>query len=406
MPNQQNERGWGPSHQLPRFREWPWWKWVLYGALFIALIGGISRPITVLVRLACAGVLVWRLVRRARRRRGTGTAVGVVSPTPASGVYLGINSKGSQKRSRSERAVLVIGPPRSGKTSSVIVPTLRTHDGPVISTSTKPDVLHAAVAERSAAGRVWQFDPTGRAAEVPGVETLRWSPLLSAGEWDGALLISRAMVDAAGVGTGTTDGSHWAKRSQALLASILHAAAVGGESMRTVVSWVATHDQDTALSRLREHAGSPLALDVLTGIANTEARERSAIFSTSADALDAYTSQTALNAAESPNFYAGRFVRSNDTVYIHAPAEAQRLAAPLVCGLLAEVRRATYQAHAARILDRQVLFALDEGCEHRTRRRAATDRLRRRKPRTPPTRSTPGPQSSPFQGGAPSPTGS
>ena len=48
-------------------------------------------------------------------------------------------------------------------------------------------------------------------------------------------------------------------------------------------------------------------------------------------------------------------------MYIHAPAEAQAAAAPIVCGLLAEIRRATYQAHATRELGwGRVLFALDE----------------------------------------------
>jgi type IV secretory pathway TraG/TraD family ATPase VirD4 len=47
-------------------------------------------------------------------------------------------------------------------------------------------------------------------------------------------------------------------------------------------------------------------------------------------------------------------------IYIHAPAEHQALAAPLVCGLLAEIRRATYAAHARGELPRTVLFALDE----------------------------------------------
>jgi type IV secretion system protein VirD4 len=100
--------------------------------------------------------------------------------------------------------------------------------------------------------------------------------------------------------------------------------------------------------------------NVLTGVANTEARERSSIFSAAADALDAYTSQAALDAAEAQNFDASAFVTSHDTVYIHAPAESQRLAAPLVCGLLAEIRRATYRAHAAGKLTGRVLFALDE----------------------------------------------
>jgi type IV secretory pathway TraG/TraD family ATPase VirD4 len=216
------------------------------------------------------------------------------------------------------------------------------------------------VAARSGRGAVWQFDPTGHAEEVSGVQTLRWSPLSCSQDWEGALLMARSMVDGASVGTGTSEATHWAKRAQALLAGVLHAAAISGEPMSTVVGWVASHDIDAPLNRLREHTGTPLALDVLRGVANTEARERSSIFSTAADALDAYTSQAALDAAEGQNFDADRFVSSGDSVYIHAPAESQRMAAPLVCGLLAEIRRATYRAHAAGRLSGRVLFALDE----------------------------------------------
>lgn len=93
---------------------------------------------------------------------------------------------------------------------------------------------------------------------------------------------------------------------------------------------------------------------------NTEARERSSIFSATADAIDAYASHAALDAASDPNFDAERFVRSRETIYMHAPAERQHLAAPLVCGLLAEVRRATYTAHRTGELAGRVLFALDE----------------------------------------------
>lgn len=49
-----------------------------------------------------------------------------------------------------------------------------------------------------------------------------------------------------------------------------------------------------------------------------------------------------------------------DTIYIHAPAEHQALAAPLVCGLLSEIRAATYNAHRDGKLSRRALFALDE----------------------------------------------
>jgi type IV secretory pathway TraG/TraD family ATPase VirD4 len=107
-------------------------------------------------------------------------------------------------------------------------------------------------------------------------------------------------------------------------------------------------------------AGSPLAVGLLVGLGNTEARERSSIFSAAADAIDAYASRAALDAASDPNFDAGSFVRSRDTIYIHAPAERQHLAAPLVCGLLSEIRRATYDADRTGELPGRVLFALDE----------------------------------------------
>jgi type IV secretory pathway TraG/TraD family ATPase VirD4 len=234
------------------------------------------------------------------------------------------------------------------------------HDGPAVSTSTKPDVLEATSAARSGSGRVWQFDPTGTAPDQPGVTRLRWSPLICSIDWDGALLMARAMVTGAQVGAGTTDGTHWSRRAQALLAPLLHAATLSNGDMGTVLGWVAGHELDEPGVIIDREGGSPLAVTALLALAHTEGRERASIFSAAADALDGYSSQAALDAASSPNFYANRFVISTDTVYIHAPSERQHLAAPPVCGLLAEIRRATYQAHRETRPARPVLFALDE----------------------------------------------
>jgi type IV secretory pathway TraG/TraD family ATPase VirD4 len=58
------------------------------------------------------------------------------------GAYLGLTSLGQLRFARAQRAVLLLGPPRSGKTSGVIVPALLSHPGPPVS-STKPDVWRA-----------------------------------------------------------------------------------------------------------------------------------------------------------------------------------------------------------------------------------------------------------------------
>ena len=130
--------------------------------------------------------------------------------------------------------------------------------------------------------------------------------------------------------------------------------------METVVDWVMRHELDEPGMLLEDQRSSRLAFGSLLGLLNTEDRERSSIFSAAADALQAYTSESALATASDPNFDPAAFIAGGDTVYIYAPAEEQAAVAPIVCGLLAEIRRATYRAHAAGQLPGRVLFALDE----------------------------------------------
>jgi type IV secretory pathway TraG/TraD family ATPase VirD4 len=141
---------------------------------------------------------------------------------------------------------------------------------------------------------------------------------------------------------------------------MLHAASIHGKDMSTVVDWVMSHHLDTPGMLLEDPSCSQLAFSSLVGVFNTEDRERSSIFSAASDALQAYSSEHALTAARDPNFDPAAFVCSGDTIYIHAPADAQAAATPIVCGLLAEVRRVTYQAHAEGQLTGRVLFTLDE----------------------------------------------
>lgn len=258
-----------------------------------------------------------------------------------------------------QHAVLVLGPPRSGKTSGIIIPALVAHDGPAISTSTKPDVFGSTGAGRQDLGTLWWFDPAGESEAPAGTEALRWSPVTAAQSWDGALLMARAMIGASPAASATNDSSHWSERAGALLAPLLHAAALGGQAITDVHRWVLRQDINTAGLLLEAHAGE-VANDVLVGIAQTHEKERSSIFSTAANALSAYSADGARLVASAPNFDAAAFVRSGDTLYIVAPAHHQRLTAPLVVGLLEEIRHATYRrAHQAPGAP-PVFFALDE----------------------------------------------
>jgi type IV secretory pathway TraG/TraD family ATPase VirD4 len=278
-------------------------------------------------------------------------------------IYLGAGARGWALAGAGS-GVLVLGPPRSGKTTAIVVPAVLAANGAVVSTSTKLDVLYATTPARRRLGTCWLFDPSGQ-VEVPGGLTpLRWSPVQGSLRWDGDLVMARAMMGAARPAAGVTDGSHWAERAETLLAPLLHAAALGGHAMEFVFRVVHRGEIDPARTLLAANQ-SDLALDVLERIATTEARERSSIFSTAAGTLAAYRSPAALAQAASPNFDPALFPTSVDTVYVCAPGREQALVAPIVVGLIEEIRSATYAWAAGRFaeggtVDPPVVLALDE----------------------------------------------
>ncbi len=267
---------------------------------------------------------------------------------------------------------MILGPPRSGKTSSLIIPNVLAANGPVVSTSTKPDVLDATVAARSALGRCHLFDPSGSVRRTGELVPLRWSPLQSCGTWPGALSMGRSLVEVGSAvnrhGGHSGGGSHWTERAQALLAPLLHAAALDGTDMRTLLTWV---DRHQALPAQQILAGAPgrttgLARNLLDGIAATDARELSGIWSTASGSLTGFRSDQALEATADPTFDASGFVESADTIYIAASAHHQAAVAPMVVGLLEDVRRAAYARHASAVeqptpaVRPPLLLALDE----------------------------------------------
>jgi len=93
-----------------------------------------------------------------------------------------------------EQALLVLGPPRSGKTSALAVPNVLCAPGATVATSTKPDVLAATLDRRARSGRCWLFDPSGSVRPPAGVERIRRSPVAAARTWDESLLIARSMA--------------------------------------------------------------------------------------------------------------------------------------------------------------------------------------------------------------------
>ena len=267
------------------------------------------------------------------------------------GVYLGAGSVGPAWAG-TEQAVLVLGPPRSGKTSSIVVPTVLGAPGAVVSTSTKPDVLRATASARS------RWD---RACSTTRVAPSRHLPVCSActgRRWRAVDVGRRTARGPEPRGRGPTrhrgrdgtapgGGDHWTERAEALLAPTLHAAALDGADLATVLSWVDRRNAATAARGSWTATAATRPGDLLAGIAATDPREQSGIWSTASGVLAAYRSEAALATTVAPDFDADAFCDSSATLYICATGRHQAVAAPLVVGLLTDIRTAAYARSAS-----------------------------------------------------------
>lgn len=255
-----------------------------------------------------------------------------------------------------EQALLAIGPPRSGKTTSLVVPNVLIAPGAVVATSTKTDLCNWSAAPRASRGQVWLFDPSGT-TPTSWATRLCWSPLHGCEYWQVAADRAHSLCWAAQSGAGLVRGDHWKERAEALIGPLLHAAALGHQSMGKLMAWVLRRDVDEAVEVARRAGGHDLAAYTLEGVLATDERERSGIFSTAAGVLAAYRNPVALEQANAHNFDPEAFVRSSGTVYACAPATEQSQLAPIVVSFLEALRRAAYARGRGWP---PVLFALDE----------------------------------------------
>jgi type IV secretory pathway TraG/TraD family ATPase VirD4 len=261
------------------------------------------------------------------------------------GIYVGCSLKGGGVPlfARPQEGVLLLGPPRSGKTAAVVVPNVLAACGPVIAASTKADLLAPTWSTRCQVGPVFLYDPSGSVPCPPGVERVGWSPLGLASTWDGAVLVAESMVRAARPGTDRGEAAHWSERAAALLAAVLHAGALEGRPFHELLAAVNRHDAEEARAALAR-GGAERALDLLEGIIVTEGREQSGIWSTASGVLAGYRTDAALDSTRGRLLDAAELLGSRGTLYVCAGSDHQRQAAPLVAGLLREVRVAAYQS--------------------------------------------------------------
>jgi len=294
----------------------------------------------------------------------TATRLGITAAAP--GVQIGVPVTGGVMTYGSwEDLHCDIWGPRTGKTTSRVIPAILDAPGAVITTSNKRDVVDATRGVRAGKGStVWVFDPQKVALEEP---SWWWNPL----SWvsDEVKAADLAQHFAAGDdGIDAKKDAFFDPEGQDLLASLLLAAAVADRPITQVYTWVADPSDDESVHLLRA-AGYTLIADGLSGQYNAPDKQRGGVFGTAKkmvrslkiSALHPWITPHGAQDGR-PQFDPREFVDSGATLY-SLSREGNGSAGPIVTALTVAVIEAAEEKatrSAGGRLPVPMLAALDE----------------------------------------------
>jgi len=277
------------------------------------------------------------------------------------GIPLG-KARGRTLRAPRDTPVVVVAPPGSGKTRGLVLPAVVSWKGVVVVTSTKPDILvdttfgTGALGWRQTVGRCWVFDPAGRS----GLPCLRWSPLNRATTWPGALATARAMASAAGRGQGE-DGTaqFFSARATDALAPLLHAAAVAGLTMGTVLGWARAGDADEPRALLEEFGATQDAISAIDSLKVGSESSLSDTLATATTLLSPWQDYEVVERTMGGVWTTADLLAGDNSLFVLGGDDRLR---PMIAALLDEVMTelAAAAVKAGGRLPRPVLVALDE----------------------------------------------
>jgi type IV secretion system protein VirD4 len=276
---------------------------------------------------------------------------------PVSGrPYLGVIGRVPARTLAAELEVqpMVVAPPRAGKSSGYVVPWLLDHHGPALVLSTKRDIYDATAPYRRGLGRVWVYDPFGDRASAG------FTPLVPARSWPGAIRAGEALASAAHPDSSNAANEFWDKEAASMLAPLLHAAAIAGESMSELVRWLDARDFTDAISCLKG-AGASAAADQLEGVSRRDERNRETTVMSALNLLRAYrypqVAACALGDLTPERFLDGKA----NTIYVVAAGHDQDALRPVILALVAAMYEAAIvNARRDGVLDPRLFILMDE----------------------------------------------
>src|SRR5438445_5901005 len=198
------------------------------------------------------------------------------------GIVLGWHA-GRLLQSPAEDNVLLLGVQRSGKTSTVVVPTLLGWDGAAVATSTKQELVELTAHVRVSIGPVAVFAPLDRDhawIRELGLDPATWNPLDAVDSCGTAAELADHFTAPGKRG----DSSHWYLAASSLLTGLAVCERERGGDMRTLLTRL-NRTLPSEYIGLAKVVEDPNASDLLVAFALTPDREAGSIASTARSAL-------------------------------------------------------------------------------------------------------------------------
>ena len=264
------------------------------------------------------------------------------------GLVVGVTVATAQKLySTWEDMVMMIAGPRTGKSTSLVVPAVLDAPGGVLVTSNKRDVVDATRDVRAQRGPVWVFDPQGIALEQP---TWWWNPLSYVTDEVRAAKLAEHFASGSREPGAKTD-AYFDPAGQDLLAGLLLAAALDARPLTDVYTWLTRPTEEEPVDILRRH-GYTLTADQVRGVVTAPEKQRGGIYGTAQQMASCLTNRQVAawvnpqgSADLRPHFDPAAFVRDGGTLY-SLSKEGRGTAGPLVTALTVAVVEAAEELAA------------------------------------------------------------
>jgi len=335
--------------------------WLVGGLLaigWLALLAGLARSAEVRMSRPAPDRRWWQL--RGLRphefgRYRTVPELVVPGPSPDRVIVGHFGRPRSPLAITSSVQMAVLAAPRTGKSSGLVIPSLLEHEGPVVTTSVRTDIVEHTLSRRRRLGRVFLWDPFGPHSDA-------WDLLQGCEDWEHALLVARWLGHARKAGEGINQ-DYFDQEAEGLIAPYLHAAALSEDvTAADVYQWVLDRDDRTADSILGD-VGAEDARARLKAVYSYTDRQRDGIIGTAAVQLKAYGHPAAARTARrGEGLTPEALFEGPNTLYIVAGREHQQLLAPLVVTMLSSLLHwlGERENRTGAGLSPPALFALDE----------------------------------------------